>query len=133
MDEQRRLGKTAKEILPNLEVCSQSLDKIMEDARLMLGLSQEEVVHLLSLLEKSDFGMLHFFRGNIDIRFDKLFPKGKNSGITLKVGVEDGDGNRSSNEYAVQRAFIRFAKEKFRKHRCIAKKAMLNIPIRKRN
>lgn len=61
MDEKRRLGRTPKEISPKLEAPSQSIGKIMEDVRLMLGLSQEEVAHFLSLLEKADFGKLDFF------------------------------------------------------------------------
>jgi hypothetical protein len=112
LDEKQRLAKTPKEILPELNVPSQSISKMMEDVKMMLGLSLEEITHLLSLLEKADFGMLHFFRGNTDIYFRKLLPWGKLSKITIEVGLEDGDGNRSTNKYTVQRAFIRLAKRK---------------------
>ncbi|MGA2681471.1 MAG: hypothetical protein ABSF44_06690 [Candidatus Bathyarchaeia archaeon] len=102
----------SKEILPNLKVPSQNISKLMEDAQLMLGLSQEEVAHLLSLLEKADFGMLHFFRGNTDIYFRKLLPDGKCSKITMQMSFEDGDGNRSTNRCTVPRTFIRSAERK---------------------
>lgn len=77
----------------------------MKDVQLILGLSQEEVAHLLSLLEKADFGKLEFFRGNTYIRFRKLLPWGILSKITLIVDVEDGDITHT-NEYIVPGAFI---------------------------
>jgi len=85
---------------------------MMEDVKMILGLSLEEITHLLSLLEKADFGMLHFFRGNTDISFRKILPWGKLSKIILQVGATDGDGNRSTSKYTVPRAFIRLAKRK---------------------
>lgn len=112
MEVKRKLGKMPKEILPKLEAPSQSIGKMMEDVQLILGLSQEEVVQLLSLLEKADFGMLHFFRGNTDIYFRKLLLEGKCSKITLEMSLEDGDGNRSTNKCTVNRTFIRLAKRK---------------------
>lgn len=84
---------------------------MMEDVQLILGLSQEEITHLLSLLEKADFGSLHFFRGNANIRFDKILPEGKYSKTRLKVNVEDGD-LRSNNVYTVPRAFMQLEKRK---------------------
>jgi hypothetical protein len=96
---------------PKLKASSQSIGKMMEDVQLILGLSQEEVAHLLSLLEKADFGNLHFFRGNTNIIFRKTLPEGKCSKITLKVNIEDGD-IRSTNEYSVPRVFICLAKRK---------------------
>ena len=107
----RRLGRTPKEISSELKAPSQSIGKMMEDVQLMLGLSQEEVAHLLSLLEKADFGSLDFFRGNTYIRFGKLPPDEKYSKIILKVHIIDG-GISSTNQYIVPRAFIRVAKRK---------------------
>jgi hypothetical protein len=111
LDGKRRLGRIPIETMPKLKASFQSLGKMMEDVRLMLGLSQEEAVHLLSLLEKADFGSLHFFRGNINIKFDKILPEGKYSKIRLTVNIEDGD-IRSTNVYTVPRAFVRLAKRK---------------------
>ncbi|MGA3059631.1 MAG: hypothetical protein ABSD92_04605 [Candidatus Bathyarchaeia archaeon] len=108
----RRLGRTPKEISSELKAPSQSIGKMMEDVQLMLGLSQEEVAQLLSLLEKTDFAAVHFFRGNTDISFRKILPWGKLSKIILQVGATDGDGNRSTSKYTVPRAFIRLAKRK---------------------
>ena len=99
-----------KEISPKRKASSQSIGKMMEDVQLMLGLSQEEVAYLLSLLEKADFGELHFFRGNTNIRFAKILPEGKYGKITLKVNIEDGD-IRSTNVFTIPRAFIRLAKK----------------------
>ena len=96
--------------MPKLKASSQSLSKTMEDVRLMLSLSQEELAHLLSLLEKTDFGSLHYTRGNTDIRFLSL-PEGKYSEITLVVEVKDGDIT-STIKYTLPRAFIRLAKKK---------------------
>lgn len=87
-----------KEILPKLSASPHSAIKMLEDIRMLLGLSQEEVAYILSLLEKADFGMLHFFRGNTDIYFRKLLPEGKCSKITIEMSLEDGDGNRSTNK-----------------------------------
>jgi hypothetical protein len=85
---------------------------MMEDVRLMLGLSQEELAHVLLLLEKTDFGSLHYTRGNTDIRFLSL-PEGnsKYSEITLVVEVRDGDITNTI-KYNLPRAFIRSAKRK---------------------
>jgi hypothetical protein len=69
----------AKVTLPELKAPPQSISRMLEDVQLILGLSQEEVVQLLSILEKADFGSLHFFRGNTNIRFDKILPEGKYS------------------------------------------------------
>lgn len=77
----------------------------------MLGLSQEEVAQLLSLLEKTDFGKLEFFRGNTYIRFRKLLPWGKYSKITLIVDVDQGDITHTTKR-TIPRAFIRLAKRK---------------------
>jgi len=112
LDEQRRLRSAIKEILPKLKASSQSLGKTMEDVRLMLGLSQEEIVYLLSLLEKTDFGSLHYTRGNTDIRFLSL-PGGnsKYCEITLVVEVKDGDITNTI-KYILPRDIIRSAKKK---------------------
>ena len=107
----KRLGRIPKEILPTLKASFQSIGRMMEDVQLMLGLSQEEAAHLISLLEKADFGNLHFFRGNTNIRFAKVLPWGKYSKITLQVKIEDGN-IRSTTEYTIPRAFIRLARRK---------------------
>ncbi len=100
-----------KEIVPKLKALTQSIDKMMEDVQLMLGLSQKEVAHLLLLLEKADFGHLAFFRGNIYLRFQKEDPLEKYSRITLIVEIVDSDiPNRT--EYTIPRGFIRLAKRK---------------------
>jgi hypothetical protein len=83
----------------------------MEDVQLMLGLNQEELAHLLSLLEKADFGSLHFFRGNTNIMFRKLLPTGKYSKITLIVNVENGDITNAT-KLTVPSALIRLIKRK---------------------
>lgn len=62
------VGRTPKEIMPKLTLSSQSIGKMMENVRLILGFCQEELAHLLSLLEKANFGSLHYTRGNTDIR-----------------------------------------------------------------
>jgi hypothetical protein len=85
---------------------------MMEDVRLLLGLSQEEVAHVLSLLEKTDFGSLHYTRGNTDIRFQSLrSDHSKYSDIILEVAVREGDITNTI-KYNLPRAFIRLAKRK---------------------
>jgi hypothetical protein len=87
----------------------QSIGKILEDVQLILGLSQQEIVNLLSVLDKADFGSLDFFRGKTYIKFQKIMPEGKHSRITLKVNIDEGSGE-SNNEFTVPRAFLHSAK-----------------------
>jgi len=102
----------SKEILPKLNASSQSIGKMLEDVRLLLGLSQEEVADVLSLLEKVDIGSLHFTRGNTDIRFQSYRSDHSNcSDISLELEVREDDITRTI-KYSLPRAFIRLAKRR---------------------
>lgn len=103
--------KTTRDILSEPIVPHQSISKILEDAQLILGLSPEEITNLLSLLEKSDFGSLDFFRGKTYITFRKIMPEGKHSKITVKVKVDD----ERNDEFIIPRVFLRSVKSRLNK------------------
>jgi hypothetical protein len=101
----------SNETVPKFRPSSQSISAIIKDVQLMLDLSPGELTDLLSILEKADFGTLHFFRGNTNIIFRKLLPTGKYSKIYLLVNVQTGDATNTAN-FIIPRSFIRSAKKK---------------------
>lgn len=96
------------QILPKFNTTCQSISKMLEDVRLLLGLSQEELVSALSLLEKVDFGSLHFTRGNTDIRFcSSSSVHSICSDISIEVEVKEEDVKHTV-EYHISRSVMRF-------------------------
>lgn len=79
-------------VLTKFNTTWQSISKMLEDIRVLLGLSQEEFTSVLSLLEKVDFGSLDFRRGSTKITFycsssvDSTY-----SGISIEIQVGEGD------------------------------------------
>lgn len=114
-----------KNILPKLNASSKSISKTLEDIRLLLGLSEEEVATALSLLEKVDVGNLHFTRGNTDIRFQSYRSERSNcSDISVELEVREDDITRTI-KYSLPRAIIRLAKRnKIRKRETNDKKVL---------
>lgn len=101
-----------KEILPKLSASPHSAIKILEDIRLLLGLSQQEIVSALLLLEKADLGSLHFSRGNTEIRFDSMHSDRLNcSDICIELEVREEDLIRSV-KYNIPRTYMRLVKRK---------------------
>jgi hypothetical protein len=100
------------ELLPKISASSQGFIKLLEDIRLLLGLSQEEMHGTLSLLEKADWGSLRFSRGNIDIRFESYRLERLNSNeISVELEVKEEDLTRSV-KYNIPRAYLRLVKKK---------------------
>jgi hypothetical protein len=107
----RRLGRTPRRILPKLKASSQSIGEMMEDVRLLLGLSQEELVSALSFLEKVDYGSLHFTRGNTNIRFQSSSSdRSIYSDISIEVEVKEDEVKRTV-EYNIPRSILRLLKK----------------------
>ena len=101
--------------MPNLlttkfDTIYQSKSKMLEDVRLLLGLSQEELVSALSLLEKADYGSLQFVRGNTNIRFQSSSStRSIYSDISVEIELQE-DGVKHTVEYQIPRSVLRLLK-----------------------
>ena len=102
------------EIMPKFTGSKQNANKLLEDIRLLTGLSQEEMAEAFLLLDKADMGSLHFDRGNTDIRFESMRVDRLNrNDICVKLEVRE-DGFTRSVEYNIPSAYIRLLKRKMR-------------------
>ncbi len=85
----------------------QSKSKMLEDVRLLLGLSREELVSTLTLLEKADYGSLQFARGRTGIRFQS-FPSTHSVYSDVSVEIESaGEGVKQTVEYQIPRSVLK--------------------------
>ncbi len=83
---------------------------MLEEVRLLLGLTQEELASILMLLEKVDYGSLHFERGNTNIRFQSSWStRSIYSDVIVEVEVKD-DNVKHSIEYQIPRSVLKLLK-----------------------
>ena len=90
----------------------QGMWKLLEDTRLLLGLTPEELVATIALLEKTDCGSLWFTRGNRDIRFQSTrSDRSCYSDISLELETKEEDYT-STIKYNLPRTLLRLVKRK---------------------
>jgi hypothetical protein len=85
----------------------QSKSKMLEDIRLLLGLTPEELVSALTLLEKVDYGSLQFDRDNTSIRFQSSSSTHSiHSDISVEVQLKEDDVKHTV-EYQIPRSMLK--------------------------
>lgn len=88
----------------------------------MLSLSQEELISALSLMEKVDYGRLHFTRGNTEIRFYSSSSfHSIYSDVSIEVEVKEDDVKHTV-EYYIPRSVMRLLERAKSKAQNIVKK-----------
>ncbi len=92
---------------PKFGAIYQSKSKMLEDVRLLLGLTQEELVSALTLLEKVDYGSLQFDRDSTSIRFQSSSSTHSiYSDISVEVQLKEDDVKHTV-EYQIPRSMLK--------------------------